>query len=179
MRFELVSIDKTHILSVFTRFLRGIIKFYLVLWVFYGCRGSWISFLLAVIESIWLDKNIFFDLLSFTGFLYFFVISPLFLSVRFVFPFYSSLIIFATFFFHSFFLFVFFFLGFFLGLRRARLLFFFSRLRFLLVETSFTGFYRVLPSFTEFYWVFTESYLVLPSFTGFYRVFMDFIFFFT
>ena len=34
---------------------------------------------------------------------------------------------------------------------------------FNLVLPSFTGFYRVLLGFTEFYWV-------LPSFTGFYRV---------
>ena len=30
--------------------------------------------------------------------------------------------------------------------------------------------YWVLPSFTEFYWFFTEFYWILPSFTGFYRV---------
>ena len=43
----------------------------------------------------------------------------------------------------------------------------------LLGFTGLNGFYRVLPGFTEFYWIllgFIGFYRVLPSFTGFYRV---------
>ena len=35
---------------------------------------------------------------------------------------------------------------------------------------AFTGFYRVLPGFTGFYWVFSGFYWVLLGFTGFYWV---------
>ena len=49
------------------------------------------------------------------------------------------------------------------------------------VLPSFTGCYWVLPSFTGCYWVlpsFTEFYRVLPSFTEFYKVLPSFSFFY-
>ena len=46
-----------------------------------------------------------------------------------------------------------------------------------LVFLLLAEFYRVLPSFTGFYWVllgFTGFYRVLPSFTGFYWILLGF-----